>query len=149
MAYDSRFPFMIPLDGRPVTGVGAIELARIVRVGKTIARRTQTNPFFDLQTGSIFFARGEVPNMGVHRVPVIDAKLPEDHEVDNIVSYMNLSMVPNHVKEQWEKGHEHRNKHDKVEKKMRAIEDRTHEIEDYAAHVSRRRRGTQTVVQVL
>lgn len=147
--FDNRWPHMIPLDGRHVPGLDVLQRRAANRIGRAIASRTQTVPFFNLNTGGIFFARGQTPQMGPYEMPFLDSKLPEPHEVDHIVSYMNLALVPSDTKERWANAQEKRQKHEQEEKRGKGLEDRRHEIENYAEFVSRKRRGTQTLVKVL
>ena len=147
--YDRRFPHMYPLDGRGIPTLAPLDRAKAEKIGRDIARRTQTVPFFNLITGGIFFSRGNTPSFGPYELPFVDAKTPEGHEIDNVVAYMNLALVPDEQKEMWRAGHEERKAHEKVEAQKKDVETRRHDIEDYAAHLSRARRGTQTTVQVL
>ena len=144
---------MIPLDGRGVPGLTWFESAQAERVGNAIARRTQTKPFFNTMTGGIFFARGQTPNMGPYELPFKPdgegvRPIPE-HDIDNLVAYINLSLIPQETKDKWEKGHDDRAKHDAKEANEKMFEDRRHDIENYAEFLSRKRRGVGTVVQTL
>lgn len=152
MTYDRRYPHMIPLDGRAVTGLSDSEKNAAVRIGKSVASRTQTHPFYNLYTGGIFFSRYTAPTMAPYEMPFKPngmVRRIEDHQIDQIVSYMNLSLIPDSVKEKWEKQRESTEQHDRREAQRADIEGRAHEFEDYATFRDRKRRGTQTVVKVL
>lgn len=154
MYSDSRYPHLVPLDGRHVHGLDCFEVKEAVRVGRAIGSRTQTHPFFNLNTGAIFFSRRECPQRGgVYEMSFKPAgeqsRVVQDHEIDELVNYMNLSLVPEEVKDKWTEGHKAREEHEKSEWFNEKAEAKSKDVEDYAAFLSRKRRGVGTVVQTL
>jgi hypothetical protein len=154
MFSDSRYPHLIPLDGRPVNGLDVFERNHAVRVGRAIGARTQTRPFFNLNTGAIFFSRRDCPQHGgVYEMsfkPVGEqSRVVQDHEIDEMVNYMNLSLVPESVKDEWTAGHAKREENEKEKWMESKAEGGAHEAENYAAFLSRKRRGVGTLVKAL
>ena len=143
---------MIPLDGRPIPGLDVFERREAERQSRAVASRTQTKPFFNLQTGNIFLARGPVPQMGFTMpFKTLEGTIMkrEQHELDDFISYCNLSLVSNSTKDRWSAQHEKRAESDREKKRQEFFEERRGDALSYAEHRSKVRRGVQTKVVTL
>lgn len=153
MTFDRRYPHMIPIDGRHIPGLDDSDRRSAERVGKLIASRTQTHPFWNLYTGGIFFSRYAQPTMAPYELPFKPnggpARRMEPHQIDEVVSYINLSLIPDETKEKWRAQKESAAERELADSRRAKVQDDAHDIESYAAFLDRKRRGTQTLVKVL
>lgn len=151
--YDSRWPHMTPIDSRPLPGLDIFECADALRQANAVAKRTQTKPFYNAQTGGIFFARGQTPQAGPFEMPFksVDGFVHkrEQHELDTVVNYINLSLVPDREKERWTAQHERRAELERENETKRHLDERQKDAESYATYLSRKRRGVETKVVTL
>lgn len=149
MTYDNRWPMMFPLDGRPIPDLSSDAFAHAQEIGKSVTERTFTKAFYNAATGKILFTYGSEPDGGplqIHfRLPGGCAKYGPS-QMSDMVEYIKLGTVPRAVKDKWAEMEKKEDEYQKEQARLRFSEETRKNAEDYAAFLSRRRRGMAKVI---
>lgn len=148
---DRRYPHFCRLSDAPID---AQVKSRARRLGDSVARRTGTNYVFNKESGGLYFFYGPDPVAGPVEVPIApqwwDTRKPcREDDADAIVRYINLGKMPAREKDRQLFRAEEAEKQEKSRQKSAMVHDRAHDIESYATHLDRKRRGVETKVVTL
>lgn len=118
-------------------------------MGEAVARRTGTNCYFNILTGRLLWVYGEEPHGGPLSV---EFRRPEgcrryaDHEIDDMVLYIGMGKIGRRAKDRIAEKQKIAEAGQQEQEHGRFLEGNRKNAEDYAAHLSRKRRGVATVI---
>lgn len=149
MCYDKRYPWMTPVDGRPLPNVSAGDAMHIRWWAGQIASRTGLKPFYNANFRNVLFALTNEPFGGpvaidaVHRDGTFKKVTVTD--IDDACKLIGMGRIKREEKakvasknkqlEQWKKN-------DKIESHLA---ERRPDAEYYAGYLDRKRRGVAKV----
>lgn len=140
MAYDRRFPFVVPLDSSSLPG-------DVKRCAREVCRRTGTGAFHNARFNTVFFTYNGDATGGPAQCLVRDCRTSAD--ADDLVHRIQLCKVSRFTKDRWAASHKRNEEHESQKAQDAMLEDRRPSALDRAQFLDRKRRGTQSAVVAL
>lgn len=147
--YDNRFPFMIPVDGRPIPGCSELERVALVRLCDILRRRTGLHPFLNTRTGRVLLSVTTCPEGGPVAIPWKNGttvKKYENHDIDDVVSYVNMGKMSRRDKDAISAKNKAAQEHAKTKHVERMHEERLPDVKDHLSFLDESRRGVRKTI---
>ena len=150
MSYDSRYPHLTPVDGRPLPGLSMSDKAAAERIANHVGSRTQTRCFFNCLTGKLLFVYGTEPVGGPLSIsfkPIgQDAINYDTGRLEAMVEYIRLGRMSPEEKDRIAKQNERAEQQEREALGQKFRDDVRSDVLGYAAFLDQRRRGTQKLI---
>lgn len=151
--YHRDYPDLYPTwDARALPGLSFLNAAHVRHVATKVADRTGTRGFYNPVTGKVLWVYGTEPVGGPLGVKFKyqsgEFRRYADHQIDQFVEYINLGKMDPRVKDHIAKSTEMMEASDREQEQGRYLDGHRRESENYAGFLSRKRRGTGTLVSV-
>lgn len=150
--YDSRFPWMTPVDGRPLPGLSLDDARSALRVALSVCSRTGTRCFYNTVTGKLLFVYGNDPDGGPLQVPFRRLDGIEKYtttSTDAMVEYIRLGLLARREKDRIAEQNDRAEKQEKEKLGQKFRDDVRSDVLSYAAFLDRRRRGVASHIVAL
>jgi hypothetical protein len=130
-------------------GLSHADMREARRVGGAVANRTGTRCFYNSVSGKLIWVYGTEPAGGplgvAFRTPD-GVRRYGSADIDDMVRYIGYGKMKRSAKDRIIEGQKRAEEHDKEEATEARLAERRRDVESYAAHLSRKRRGTATKV---
>lgn len=149
MTYDNRYPWMTPVDGRPLPGMSSTDAARVRRWAGQIQSRTGLKPFYNSNFKNVLFALGDEPFGGPITVPVYQGNAVREvqpQEIDDACSAIGLARLSRAEKDRIAARNAQLAQWERDEKSNKHCDERRPGALDYARYRDQKRRGVGKVI---
>jgi hypothetical protein len=149
MTYDRRYPWMTPVDGRPLPNVSHGDAMHIRWWAGQIAARTGLKPFYNSNFRNVLFALGNEPHGGpvaidaVHRDGTFKTICVQD--IDDACKLIGMGRLKRAEKAKIAAAAKQREQWEKNDKTDAFLAERRPDAEYYAGFLDRKRRGVDKV----
>lgn len=146
--YDSRYPHLVPVDGRPLGGLSHSDKQDAERIARAVAVPTGTKCFYNIITGKLLFVYGQEPVGGPLQIPFRGASGHRNYDgagLTAMVEYIRLGKMSPTEKDRIAKQNEAAERQEKERLGQQFRDDVRPDVLAHAKFLSERRRGTQKV----